>query len=110
MGTYTTSDGCTREERTCDYCGKSETEVGEVSVHSGALECWPCWNWRKLDGPAARHWGPIFKQFLSNVDYHDATKFFPDTLGISTEEFRTLIELVTKAHINCDHAIALHEH
>jgi hypothetical protein len=114
-GTVTLTEGdyinTTREPRTCGYCGRSELEegVGEVSYHSGSLECRGCWNWRKLDGPAARHWAPILKSMLSNVDYHDAMTFFPHTLGMPTEEFGKFIETLWKLHLNCDHALALAE-
>lgn len=37
----------------CGYCG---TWQNEPRVHSGYVECGKCWNWRKLNGPAARYW------------------------------------------------------
>jgi hypothetical protein len=116
MSDFTVTDGKVemwngemREERSCDYCGKTESEVGEVSYHSGSKECWPCWNWRKLDGPAASHWAPVFHLFYSNVDFHDLTKFFPQTLGLTQDETATLFDLMRRAEINCDHALALRE-
>lgn len=106
---FTPSYGEAREPRTCDHCGKDEMEVGEISCHSNSWECWPCWNWRKLDAPAAHHWAPIFRSFFSNVDMHDVTAFFPKTLGFTDEERNELFRLMRKAEVNCDHAIALRE-
>lgn len=98
-----------RPEPKCEYCGKPESEVGEVPYHSGSRECWPCWNWRKLDSPAASHWAPIFRSFFSNVDLHDAMTFFPKTLDLDKDERNELFRLMHKAMVNCDHAIALRE-
>ena len=35
----------------CSSCGGPADKFS-----SGTPECWPCWNWRKIDGPAARYW------------------------------------------------------
>lgn len=65
----------TQDFGTCG-CGKPADKFS-----SGVPECWGCWNWRKLDGPAARHWARVSEEFLSNVDAYDLTKFLPAALG-----------------------------
>lgn len=35
----------------CVYCEKNQGVI-----HSGVFECGVCWDWRKLNGPAARYW------------------------------------------------------
>lgn len=57
---------------------------------SGTPECWACWNRRKLDLPAARHWGKVSEEFLSNVDFYDFTKYLPKC-GLSKEEIEIMI-------------------
>lgn len=44
-------------------------------------ECQRCWDWRKLDGPAARHWAKVAETFLSNVDTYDYIHYLPAALG-----------------------------
>lgn len=57
----------------CTSCGR----LGDWRHHSGYRECPTCWDWRKLDGPAAAHWKKVSTEFLSNIDFYDLTKFFP---------------------------------
>lgn len=63
------------EQGTCG-CGRT---AGKIT--SGRWECGICWNWRKLDGPAARYWQPRMAAALENVDMHDVMTFLPDALG-----------------------------
>ncbi len=64
----------------CSYgCG---FEAEEIRHHSGVPECGVCWDWRKLDGPAASHWAKVTREFLSNIDLYDCSKFF-DRCGIA---------------------------
>lgn len=60
----------------CATCG------GQAEKYSsGILECWSCWNWRKLNGPAATYW-------IEAVDYlfsHDGGSG-PDMIDIEQWE------------------------
>lgn len=60
-------------------------------MHSGVYECDVCWNWRKLDKPAALHWEKVSTEFLSNIDMYDVMNFFPDA-GLSREDYTTMIQ------------------
>lgn len=71
-------------------CGKPADKSS-----SGSPECWPCWNLRKLDRPAARHWAPAAEQFLSNIDMYDCMTFLP-AAGLSQEEFSAMFASVKK--------------
>jgi hypothetical protein len=61
----------------CAYCG---AENDTVATHSNVEECSLCWNYRKLDRPAAAHWAKVAREFLSNVDAHDMMTFLPAAL------------------------------
>ena len=74
---------------TC-FCG-AETS----GYHSGRWECQECWDWRKLDGPAARHWSKVATEFLSNVDCYDLFTYFAKC-GISSDEAKTMLESALK--------------
>ena len=55
----------------CATCGNPADKIS-----SGSPECWDCWNWRKLDGPAARYWIDRLQQaenllFEQGPDMHD---------------------------------------
>jgi len=76
--------------RVCNYCG-TEGDDSMIGYHSGSWECQPCWDWRKLDGPAARHWAKVTTEFLSNVDMHDVMTFLPAAVG-NKEKAYTMIE------------------
>jgi len=69
--------GSGEEPAKCDYCG---TSIGQIDVHSGSLECSPCWYDRKMNLPAARHWLPAAEAFLSNIDAWDFTVFVPTAI------------------------------
>jgi len=62
---------------------------------SGMLECWPCWNIRKLEGPAADHWARVGQAFLSNVDVYDMTEYF-QLCGLTNEEASTMLKAAAK--------------
>ena len=66
-------------------CGKPAEKVS-----SGVPECWPCWNRRKLDLPAARHWARVAEQFLSNVDLYDLMTYLP-ACGLSPDDARVML-------------------
>jgi hypothetical protein len=85
------------EIRTCAYCGKTGDE-SVVGYHSGSYECGSCWNWRKLDGPAARHWFKAAAMFASNVDMHDLATFMPERAGVTADEFRAAMEVANKIY------------
>lgn len=57
----------------CSYCG-----LNWGSTHSARYECGGCWDYRKLDRPAARHWAKVLLPLFSNIDFYDQTHFFPD--------------------------------
>jgi len=66
-----------RLDMKCQRCGiENET----VATHSGIEECSGCWNYRKLDLPAAQHWHKVAGQYLSNVDLHDMMNYLPAAL------------------------------
>lgn len=46
--------GHTCVEHQCASCGTFYAHP--VAYHSGTRECGSCWEWRKLEGPAARYW------------------------------------------------------
>ena len=48
-----------RRYGTCAYCRKNQGVT-----HSGVFECSVCWNWRKLNGPAARYWVPAIDRLF----------------------------------------------
>lgn len=62
----------------CQRCG---IESDTVSTHSGVDECSACWNYRKLDFPAAQHWHKVAAEFLSNVDLYDMQTYLPTSLA-----------------------------
>lgn len=49
------------EQIKCSYCGT----MG-ASIHNGVGECQSCWNWRKLEGPAARYWTRSIEALFAN--------------------------------------------
>jgi hypothetical protein len=61
----------------CQRCGSADN----VSTHSGVDECSGCWNYRKLDLPAAQHWHKVAGEFLSNVDMYDMMTYLPEALS-----------------------------
>lgn len=58
---------------------------------SGRPVCWPCWNWNKLDHPAALHWAKVAEGFLSNVDAYDLTNYLP-ACGLTKDEAVAVLE------------------
>lgn len=68
----------------CSHCGLVTSE-DRLKFRRGMYECWPCWNFIKLDGPAARHWAPVIRDLLSNIDMYDQTQFLP-AAGLSNAE------------------------
>jgi hypothetical protein len=91
-----------RPRQTCAYCGARNESV---STHSGILECGKCWNYRKMDRPAALHWAKVGEEFLSNVDMWDVTSYLP-ACGLTTDEMHTMIRAARKVR---DHSKALVE-
>lgn len=80
----------TTTETTC-YCGKPADKYS-----SGRSECWDCWNWRKLDGPAARYWvEKINSLFELGPDMYDLMNYFP-AAGLSKEEVKAGISMLDK--------------
>jgi recombinational DNA repair protein (RecF pathway) len=63
--------------RRCQRCGITDQSV---TTHSNVDECSRCWNYRKLDLPAAEHWAKVAREFLSNVDVYDIMTFLPTAL------------------------------
>lgn len=84
------------DNRRCAYCGMPPSEELEVSTHSGVWECTRCWNWRKLDGPAARHWYKVSSEFLDNVDLHDIITFLPERVELDMVKCADAFDVVTK--------------
>ena len=81
------------DARKCAYCGATPSDTVDVSTHSGVEECGACWNWRKLDGPAARHWNRVAKELVSNIDAHDLMTFFPKRIGLGADEFEAFFTM-----------------
>lgn len=69
----------------CASCGNQANKYS-----SGILECWECWNWRKLDRAAAKYW-------VEAVDYvfaHDGGSG-PDLIDIEQwEEWGIVDEMI----------------
>lgn len=84
-------------------------ECTDHDIHSGVYECQKCWYWRKLDGPAARHWLKASTEFLSNVDTYDYITFFPNRVGMSQDDFAELISRVAEVMQKCEAMIKEHE-
>ena len=84
----------------CAYCG---TE-GDYSYHSGVRECPSCWDYRKLDGPAARHWATMSEGFLSNVDFYDLMKYFPKC-GLSSDEAYVMLKAARKVKLMSEYLV-----
>lgn len=74
----------------CWNCGNPADKYS-----SGNPECWPCWNWRKMDFPAASHWAKVAEGFLSNIDLYDLSKFLP-ACGLSKEEIQATFDSVIR--------------
>lgn len=74
----------------CSRCGNLADKTS-----SGMSECWPCWNWRKLDLPAAQHWAPAAEVFLSNVDMYDVMTYLP-ACGLTQEEMGVMLKAARK--------------
>ncbi len=91
------------EHGTCATCGSPADKTS-----SGLPECWPCWNWRKLDGPAARHWARVATEFLSNVDMYDVTKFLP-ACGLTEDEIGVMLATARKVRDHSKSEIQKHE-
>lgn len=81
---------------TCAYCGTTDASVG---THSGTLECRRCWDYRKLNRPAALHWAKVGASFLSNVDMHDWMTYLPKVCGLTQEEASTMLKGATKVEL-----------
>jgi hypothetical protein len=79
-----------KAKTTCAYCGGPAGRY-----HSGVLECQSCWDWRKLDGPAARHWARVGAEFLSNVDMYDLTRYFAKC-GLDEDEAGVMLRAARK--------------
>jgi len=69
---------------------------------SGTPICWPCWNWVKLNGPAARHWLRVGGEFLSNVDMYDLTTFLPQAFGGDEEAGPQMLKMVKTLRDYCE--------
>lgn len=79
----------------CGYCGRQNESV---RMHSGIYECQLCWDYRKLDRPAALHWAKVTSRdegFLSNVDMYDFMDYFPKC-GLTRDEAETMIVAAQK--------------
>lgn len=72
-------------------CGRDAEKTS-----SGHPECWPCWNRRKLDLPAAEHWARVSAEFLSNVDMYDVMTYLPERCGLGKDDMQTMIQAVRK--------------
>ena len=75
----------------CGYCGVRPT----TKIASSMPECNYCWDWRKLDGPAARHWSEVTAKFLSNVDMYDFLNYFP-AAGLDKQEVVHMFQTAKK--------------
>ena len=69
-------------------CGNCGTLTD--GFHSGDYECGPCWDWRKLDGPAASYWSRVTHEFLKQVDMHDVMTYLPTAVGSKREAYAML--------------------
>lgn len=89
----------------CAYCGIRPT----WKIASNQPECWPCWYWRKLDGPAARHWKRVTTEFLSNVDVYDLTEFFPKKCHLRRRDAIKMLEFARLLLDSCTAQIEEHD-
>lgn len=80
----------------CSRCGERADRIA-----SGMPECDPCWNWRKLDYPAASHWAKVAAEFLSNVDMYDYMTYLP-ACGLTREEATLMITAAAKVRDHSD--------
>jgi len=76
----------------CQRCG---VEDDTVRTHSNVEECSKCWDYRKLDRPAALHWAKVGAEFLSNVDMYDIMYYLPKC-GLTKEEMHTMLNAAKK--------------
>lgn len=72
----------------CQRCG---IENDTVATHSGVFECSGCWNYRKLDLPAAQHWHKVASAMLSNIDMHDMMTYLPTALQGTDVEYAPML-------------------
>jgi hypothetical protein len=83
MSTTETAHSC--------YCGAPTNRR-----HSGVWECQACWDWRKLNGPAARYWVErINSLFEQGPDMYDYLHFFPKA-GVTADEANQAFEVLFK--------------
>lgn len=92
------------EFKPCNYCGEPTT-----GFHSGSWECRACWTWRKLDGPAARHWAKVSEEFLSNIDLHDLQTYF-GLCDITRDEANTMLLAARKLRDTSKRLIEAHSY
>jgi hypothetical protein len=81
----------TEQHQKCAYCN---TRDESVATHSGIMECRKCWNYRKLDGPAAAHWAKVTKDFFSSVDMHDLMTYLPEVIGLDRHRRNIMFDAV----------------
>lgn len=93
------------EFKTCAYCGAKN---GSVAQHSGVDECHECWTWRKLDGPAAKHWFKAASMFLSNIDMYDAQTFIPKRCEVDLDAMSAAIKTAEKVKDACKEMLIQH--
>lgn len=80
----------------CATCGNPADKYS-----SGTPECWKCWNWRKLDRPAAYYWVKAIDNlftdgFSAAPDFHDLKTWASWELSDSVE--RALYTLIALRH------------
>lgn len=77
----------------CAYCGGPDART-----HSGILECGRCWDYRKLDRPAALHWAKVGAEFLSNVDMYDVMTYLP-ACEMTQDEMHTMLTMARRVEV-----------
>lgn len=87
---------------TCAFRSPGHTEPHQAERYwNGAPVCWPCWNWNKLDRPAAKHWADTLGEALAKLDMHDISTYLPAALDdpedpVDVTQFIGLLERVQK--------------
>jgi ribosomal protein L37AE/L43A len=96
MSTTETAHSC--------YCGAPTNRC-----HSGVWECQDCWDWRKLDGPAARYWAERIPQLMEQgPDLYDQIHFFPKA-DVTQEEVTAAFDTLEKIFIYSKAQVEAHK-
>jgi hypothetical protein len=74
-----------------------------TGYHSGSYECGSCWNYRKLDRPAALHWHKTLLPLFSNIDFYDQTEYFPAAAAKGNDMLTEAIHICLYSKLLLEH-------